>query len=125
MTLLQAIRQFIKDRPYLADPKRCWCQCDYATIRFIEFAKQHGITELKGYCFELSSCKNPAPQVYQLGVHPIVKESMCDWHCIVEAPDFYIDFTVQQYKHTARHPYIIRKVTKRNRAFKFATGGNK
>jgi hypothetical protein len=126
MTLLQAIRQFTKDMSHLRDPKRCWCLCDYTSEQFIRFCQRLEVpAKLKTYAFELESVRNPAPWVYQLGLHPIVQDSVCDWHCIVEAPDFYIDFTVRQYKHTAQHPLIIRKVTKRNRALTLAAGGGK
>ena len=47
-------------------------------------------------------------------------DTKSDFHCVVETPELYIDFTARQYTKTAPYPHIIRKDVRRA-----ATAGGK
>jgi len=130
MTLQEAIDFFVKDNPCFADQRRAYCQCEYATSLFLALCKKHGITETRRYTFCLCDKNNPDPDMFppEAGKGSVKNESgkyMADWHCIVETPEFLIDFTARQYKASAPYPFIIPKdaIGKKNALMLYAQGG--
>ena len=99
----------VKERR-LDTPLGAYLMCDRISDAFIEFALSRGFTQFQRYDFDLvTSNHNPDPTVYQCGKHPVEDFCRAGWHAIVEATDFYLDFTVRQYHHEAAYPYIIAK----------------
>jgi len=141
MTLQEAIDFFVQDNSYLADQREAYCQCESASELFIALCNEHGITGINKYTFCLynkatfrSRCDkdNPDPDMFppQAGTHVETNEAgqhMADWHCIVETPEFLIDFTARQYRASAPYPFIIPKdaIGKKNALVLYAQGGAK
>ena len=97
--------------------------CDSTSDAFISFAREHGWYDLQRYDFDLDiiAClpegvivskphpRNPDPSLYQRGKHPVAEFHRAGWHAIVEAPEFFIDFTARQYHQDACYPHLIAK----------------
>lgn len=83
---------------------------DTTSHAFIAFAKAAGVeVPLNAYEFDVASGANPDTTLYRTGQHPTAEYRRAGWHCIVEAPDFFIDFTARQYHQDACYPHIISK----------------
>jgi len=114
VTIHEAITKFMSAHRYLETPEGAYLKCDQMAYAFIRFAQDNGVEEyLQTYEFLVTegwtSSPNPDPKTYQLRKHDTASFSTADWHCIVEAPDFFIDFTGRQYLSTVNYPHIIQK----------------
>jgi hypothetical protein len=124
-TLMEIIEKFAESRRARLDtPEGAYCMCDATSDAFVRFAHAAGYEgELKAYTFDSEverlvdsntwvwepSPRNPDPTLYRRGKHASADFTCCNWHCVVETPEFFVDFTARQYHSNACYPHIISK----------------
>jgi len=123
-TLADVISEFTYIHPSMDDQESAWGQCDRISDLFIDYAEARGFPGMKRYMFYASRKDherfagpreqiNPDPRNYVVtGPHdePLKNESgqtLCTWHCIVDAGHILIDFTAKQYSGEFDCPHII------------------
>lgn len=117
MTLQEAIAEFSVNNCYLAHPEGAHLMCDRVSAQFVGFCLRNQIDCAHTYSFDVfPQCDdfaaphpNPDPQFYVAGPHDTHPWKVASWHCIVETPEFFIDFTARQYRSTCAFPLIIPK----------------
>lgn len=132
--LQKLVNEFAESRRARLDtPDGAYCMCDSTSDAFILFARERNGAILCRYDFELDDWvvdkngvgqtivnpRNPKPELYQRGKHPVAEFHRAGWHAIVDAGDCLIDFTARQYHQDAEYPTIIAK-----KAAAAAAGGN-
>jgi hypothetical protein len=126
VTLAEAIAEFSTKNSHLSDPDGAYLMCDRVSAAFVGFCLQNQIESARTYGFDVVPCydfddsnPNPDPEFYVNGLHDTHHWRVAVWHCIVETPEFFVDFTARQYRSTCAFPLIIPK-----KAAAAAAGGN-
>lgn len=113
-----ALRFAFEHHPELADQITAFGRCDTMTHAFIDFCESLGYEGMvKRYSFDArnETHRNPDPVMYNVvGPRGEARRNesdwtMCEWHCIVETEECFIDFTARQYSKTNPFPAFIHK----------------
>jgi len=109
VSIIEVIEEFKRQNSEYADQRKALDMCGTLSERFKYFASMYGL-HVEMWSFNAAYEDNPDPSIY-----PKVRcknesgDCPCEWHVIVDAGMFYIDWSVRQYTLKTEYPHIIVK----------------
>ena len=108
VTLNEVIAEFKLLNPKFADQREALDMCGTLSDRFKQFALDRGVRVATWSFNAFYPGENLDPEIYQARMNES-GDTPCEWHVVVDAGMFFIDWSVRQYTLKTEYPHIIVK----------------